>query len=133
MSFSKSILYLRCSQSNRITTPIKMASSINRDPTTLSNYDKFRTRHIAANFKIDFENKRLEGDVALDLEVIDKSEEVVLDTSFLDLKDVKLNNSTVQWKVDEISEPYGSALRVKVDNTEIGKNINLKVCSYGYF
>ena len=97
-----------------------------RDPNTLSNYDKFRTRHIAANFKINFEKKRLEGNVVLNLEVLDKAKEIVLDSSFVDLQDVTLNGSAVKWKLEERSEPFGSPLKVEVgDNVDLGKEIVL--------
>lgn len=108
-----------------------MATSKIRDPNTVSNYDKFRTRHITANFKIDFERKRLEGEVALRLEILEKAGEVVLDTSYLDLEEVTVNDSKAQWKLDARSEPYGSALRIQVvdDNIEVGKDLVINVCA----
>jgi leukotriene-A4 hydrolase len=53
----------------------------NRDPSTLSNYSAWRTRHTTASFKIDFEEKALKGSVILQLESqTDKeSNEIILD------------------------------------------------------
>lgn len=116
--------------SSRLSLFIRTMATITklRDPNTLSNYDKFRTRHIAANFKINFEKKRLEGNVVLNLEVLDRAKEVVLDSSFVDLQDVTLNGSAVKWKLEERSEPFGSPLKVEIgDNIEIGKEIVLDV------
>ena len=61
----------------------KVASSIHqpRDPNTLSNYNAWRTRHTQANFEIDFDQKRLKGNVELTLERLAKDEQkIVLDT-----------------------------------------------------
>jgi len=38
-----------------------------RDPSTLSNYNAWRTKHITANLEIDFIKKRLWGNVVLKL------------------------------------------------------------------
>ena len=106
-----------------------MATAIKlRDPNTLSNYDKFRTRHITANFKIDFEKKRLEGEVALRLEVLQKANEIVLDTSYIDLTAITVDDSKAEWNLDARSEPYGSALRIQVDkDIEVGKQLTVNV------
>ncbi|KAK2624937.1 hypothetical protein QTJ16_005306 [Diplocarpon rosae] len=88
-----------------------------RDPTTVSNYNYWKTKHTIADFAIDFKKQRLTGTVTLRLEsVTDKaSEDIVLDTSFLEISDVSLNGTrTKDWKVAERSEPYGSPFSVKV-------------------
>ena len=105
-----------------------MATTKIRDPNTLSNYDKFRTKHITANFKIDFEKKRLEGDVALRLEVLEKAREIVLDTSYIHLAAITVNDSKAEWNLDARTEPYGSALRIQVDkDIEVGKQLIVNV------
>jgi leukotriene-A4 hydrolase len=38
-----------------------------RDPSTLSNYNAWRTKHITVNLEIDFTKKRLWGNVVLKL------------------------------------------------------------------
>lgn len=52
-----------------------------RDPNTLSNYNAWRTKHTTADFRIDFDTKRLKGVVHLTLERLAKNEKkIVLDT-----------------------------------------------------
>jgi leukotriene-A4 hydrolase len=65
------------------TTTINMP----RDPNTLSNYNNWKTKHTIAELAIDFKKQRLTGTVTLQLESITEkeSEEIVLDTSFLDV------------------------------------------------
>lgn len=96
-----------------------MASSITvpRDPNTLSNYNNWKTKHTIVDFAIDFKNQRLSGTVTLQLESITEkeSEEIILDTSFLDITDIRLNGSkTKDWSVKERTEHYGSPLSVTV-------------------
>jgi len=56
-----------------------------RDPSTLSNYNVWRTKHITANLEIDFTKKRLWGNVVLKLKRLGdagstESGKVVLDS-----------------------------------------------------
>lgn len=54
-----------------------------RDPNTLSNYHNYVTRHTSVDFEIDFEKKRLAGNVELKLESLtDDGVGVVLDARF---------------------------------------------------
>ena len=87
-----------------------------RDPNTLSNYNDYRTKHTIADFAIDFKAQKLSGTVTLELESITgTSEEIILDTSFLDIKGIKVNGTkSSRWAVKDRSEPYGSPLIVKV-------------------
>ena len=89
-----------------------------RDPSTLSNYEHFKTRHTAAEFNIDFEKRVLNGSVTLDLEATNNGDErnVYLDTSYLDIQDVEIDNRKVQWTVHPRGEPFGSKLEIKLDS-----------------
>lgn len=52
-----------------------------RDPNTQSNYHEVLTTHVVANLEVDFEKKRLWGNVVLRLKsLIDDLKQVVLDT-----------------------------------------------------
>jgi leukotriene-A4 hydrolase len=52
-----------------------------RDPNTLSNYNAWRTKHTVANFDIDFDAKRLKGNVRLILDRLQDNEgKIVLDS-----------------------------------------------------
>lgn len=94
-------------------------STINmtRDPNTLSNYNNWRTKHTIADLAIDFKKQRVHGTVTLQLESItDKeSEEIILDTSFVDVQNVTVDgNHTGEWTLKERTEPFGSPLSVKI-------------------
>ncbi|KAM3511846.1 hypothetical protein MY11210_004537 [Beauveria gryllotalpidicola] len=94
--------------------PATMASQ--RDPTTLSNYGLWRTRHTAVDFHIDFERKRLRGSVALRLEsqtdAAPGSAEVVLDTRFVDVKGARVDGADAAWELKPHEEPLGAPLHV---------------------
>ncbi|TGO38354.1 hypothetical protein BHYA_0076g00050 [Botrytis hyacinthi] len=94
-------------------------STINmpRDPNTLSNYNNWRTKHTIAELAIDFTKQRVHGTVTLQLESItDKeSEEIILDTSFVDVQNVAVDgNTTGEWTLEKRIEPFGSPLSVKI-------------------
>ncbi|TVY64272.1 Leukotriene A-4 hydrolase-like protein [Lachnellula suecica] len=95
-----------------------MATSVTmpRDPNTLSNYNNWKTKHTVADLAIDFKNQKLTGTATLQLESITEkeSEEIILDTSFLDVQSISLNGSKSTWEVKDRSEPYGSPLIVQV-------------------
>ena len=86
-----------------------------RDPNTLSNYDKIRTQHITANLNIDFAKKRLNGTVVLAMWSREEQGEIVLDTSYLDIRHVKVNGKDTKWSLDA-RNIYGNALRVPVNH-----------------
>ena len=101
-----------------------------RDPNTLSNYNNFLTTHTTAYFDVDFQQKRLVGNVVLDLKSITNAEthEIVLDTSYLDIKDVKIEGASSRWNLLSRLEPYGTALSIKLDSgIEHGKSIRVDV------
>ena len=109
-----------------------MSTVINtpRDPNTLSNYNVFRTTHTTANFDILFDEKKLSGSVQLDLNSINDTgnKEVILDTSYLDVQDVKVDGSQAKWGLLSRMEPYGSALKIELSQpVAIGKTIKLDV------
>ncbi|KAF2261510.1 leukotriene A-4 hydrolase [Lojkania enalia] len=101
-----------------------------RDPNTLSNYHNFVTRHTSASFDIDFDKKLLKGYVVLTLESLSdaESEEIVLDTSFLDIFGVKVDGMDVKWAVKDRFEPYGSPLSIQLDGgVEKGKTLAVDI------
>ena len=99
-----------------------------RDPNTLSNYDEFLTKHVTANLDIDFTKERLKGNVTLDVEVLQRSDKVILDTSYLDVSDIKVNSFDVKWTLASRTEPYGSALKIHLgSDTDVGKRLSISV------
>ncbi|KJK84600.1 Leukotriene A-4 hydrolase-like protein [Metarhizium anisopliae BRIP 53293] len=88
----------------------------NRDPTTLSNYSAWRTKHTTVNFKLDFDRKLLKGAATLQLESqTDKgSNEVILDTRFINVQGVNINSAEAKWELKPHSDPFGAPLHVSV-------------------
>lgn len=109
-----------------------MTSIVNppRDPNTLSNYNNFLTTHTTVNFSIDFEKKIIGGNVALTLKSITDAaaNEILLDTSFLSVKDVTLDGKSPEWKLLPRFEPYGSALKITLEEgVQNGKSVQLEM------
>lgn len=105
-----------------------------RDPNTLSNYQDYVTVHTIANFSIDFQQKILNGDIILHVRAVEKScgHQIVLDTSYLKIQDVKVNRETSKWELLPRSEPYGSALKIDLDQRVEQKEIvELRVSGKG--
>ena len=59
-----------------------ISTMANRDPNTLSNYNEIRTTQVKINFDIDFEKKRLAGNVLLIFKGLAEkgAKQVILDT-----------------------------------------------------
>ena len=93
-----------------------------RDSNTLSNYDQYTTVHTRASLAVDFENQILNGEVILKLEAAQQSTEshIILDTSFLNVEDVKADGKPCEWELLARSEPLGSPLRINLQ-TPIAK------------
>ena len=89
-----------------------------RDPNTLSNYNKWLTAHTTANLEIQFDQQRLSGSVVLTLKSINNSatKDILLDTSHLDISDIRVNGNPAQWELLPRMEPYGSALKISLDS-----------------
>ena len=88
-----------------------------RDPNTVSNYNQWKTKHTIAELAVDFKKQRLHGRVTLQLQSITEkeSEEIVLDTSFLDVQSISIDGTeTSSWKVKPRTEPYGSPLSISI-------------------
>ncbi|KFA64967.1 hypothetical protein S40285_03866 [Stachybotrys chlorohalonatus IBT 40285] len=104
--------------------------SMARDPSTLSNYAAWRTRHTTANFKVDFDNKRLKGDVVLRLESqTDKeSKEVILDSRHVKVSSIRLNSTPLKWELRDFEEPLGAPLHISVpEGAAKGEAIDLTI------
>ena len=88
-----------------------------RDPNTLANCNDWRTTHTTADFHVLFDEQRLKGRVSLDLKSITDAEtkEVVLDSSYLDISEVKVNGQLSKWDLLPRLEPYGEALKIHLD------------------
>lgn len=107
-----------------------IATMANRDPTTLSNYSAWRTKHTTVNFKLDFDQKFLKGTATLQLESqTDKeSKEVILDTRFINVQGVNVNSAESKWELKPHSDPFGAPLHVSVpEGAAKGEIINVAI------
>lgn len=88
-----------------------------RDPNTQSNYSSFLTTHAIANLDIDFGKKSLSGNFILHLKCLNNADrpDILLDTSYLDVGGVLFNGKPAKWELESRVEPYGSALRIKLE------------------
>lgn len=93
----------------------KTPTGADRDLSTLSNYLDIRTTHIDLVWSIDWDKKVFGGHATLDLEASKDVREVVLDTSYLDVKGVEVDGAKAEWKLDDRIDVMGQALRVKLD------------------
>ncbi|KAK2616666.1 Leucyl aminopeptidase yscIV [Conoideocrella luteorostrata] len=101
-----------------------------RDPSTLSNYSAWRTRHTDLNFRIDFQNRILRGHVTLDLEALTDGHvsEVVLDSHTLDISSITVNSTPTTWRHGVKSDALGTPVHVLVpDNIPRGQIVKLQM------
>ena len=101
-----------------------------RDPNTLSNYGHFLTTHTVVRLAINFDDRKVSGDVVLKLKSITdaESKEIVLDTSYLAVEDVTVEGRDSTWGLSSRSEPYGSALTINLEEgVDNGASLNVKI------
>ena len=101
-----------------------------RDPNTLSNYGHFLTTHTVVRLAISFDDRKVSGDVVLELKSITDaaSKEIVLDTSYLAVEDVTVEGRDSTWRLSSRSEPYGSALTINLaEGVDNGASLNVKI------
>ncbi|MCJ1360523.1 MAG: hypothetical protein MMC33_010531 [Icmadophila ericetorum] len=107
-----------------------MLKKMPRDPNTLSNYHELVTSRITANFTIDFQKKQLTGNVILALKSTRKgtNQKIVLDSSFLDIKNVRASDQGSKYSLHPRSEPYGSALEIELEKgVEAGTTVHIDI------
>ena len=111
-----------------------MASIVNppRDPNTLSNYNNFLTTHTVANLSIDFDKRCISGNVLLRLKSTTDAatKEILLDTSYLSVKNVAVSGRAYKWELLSRFEPYGSALKIILENgVGNGESLDVDIAS----
>ncbi|KAI5462450.1 peptidase family M1-domain-containing protein [Mariannaea sp. PMI_226] len=133
LSFIKRPLSLRISQYTIISNQRRSFATINmahRDPSTLSNYTAWRTKHTTADLKVSFEEKCLHGSVTLHLQsqTDRESNEVILDSRYVDISSVSVDSKKVDWELKEYSAPLGAPLHISVPGGAAkGEIINLAI------
>lgn len=101
-----------------------------KDPNSLSNHLVYTTTHTNISLVLSFPTSSLSGEVELTLKALeDTLEDVVLDTSYLDVKEVKVDGETAKFSPAERTEPYGSALTIAIGReVKEGKDVKVRVC-----
>lgn len=102
-----------------------------RDPNTLSNHLVFRTTHTDVVLTLSFGTSSLAGEVTLTMKALeDTLEDVILDTSYLNVRAVEVDGKVAKWRLAERMEPYGSSLTVEVGGeVKQGTDVKVKVSS----
>ncbi|QKX58996.1 uncharacterized protein TRUGW13939_06125 [Talaromyces rugulosus] len=101
-----------------------------RDPNTLSNYTAWASRHVTANLEIVFDQKKLVGNVVHQLEskTDGETQEIIFDTSFLDISQIKVNGQPSKWEILPRFEPFGSALKIQLESAaKLGENLEVDI------
>lgn len=98
------------------------------DPSTLSNYTCFTVKLTTLHFDIDFEKKIVSGKVKYDLLNKSETDHVDLDTSYLDVTKVSIQNESCdnQYKLHSRKEPLGSKLHILIP-ASTPKNFQLEI------
>lgn len=88
-----------------------------RDPNTLSNYNNWRSTHITANLDILFDQKKLVGNVVHQFKSITDAEsrDIILDTSYLDIGEIKVDGKLSKWELLPALEPFGTPLKIRLE------------------
>jgi leukotriene-A4 hydrolase len=88
-----------------------------RDPNTLSNYHNWRTVQTTTKFDILFDEQKLKGSVTHKFRSLTdgESDEILLDTSHLQIHGVKVGGKSSNWEVLSKVEPYGKPLKIFLD------------------
>ncbi|PHH87130.1 hypothetical protein CDD83_9274 [Cordyceps sp. RAO-2017] len=101
-----------------------------RDPSTLSNYEAWRTKHTTVTFQLDFDQKCLKGSVSLQLEsqTERESKEVILDTRFVEVSSVNVNAKKSAWELKPHSDPLGAPLHITLpDGASKGDIVDIAI------
>ncbi|KAF9880698.1 leukotriene a4 hydrolase [Colletotrichum karsti] len=99
------------------------------DVNTLSNFKDVVTRHTKLEFTIDFDRTILVGYTAVTLEPkVGSLHEVILDTSYVVVKDAKIGDKSVQWTLRADKDQNGSPLHIQLDRVySLGESFELAI------
>ncbi|KAI5299195.1 hypothetical protein KEM56_003448 [Ascosphaera pollenicola] len=99
-----------------------------RDPSSLANYNHFRVSHTTANLSILFDSQQLAGNVVHSLLYLQPAAEIVLDSSYLNIKAVSVDGKTAHWTLAPRQEPFGSPLKITLPAAvEQGKSVEVDI------
>ena len=107
-----------------------------RDPSTASNYHVWRTSHTTTYLKIDFDAQTLHGTVQFDFKrgpETDAAElvtanEIILDSSYVDVTGVTIDDEAVPFEVKPRTGPLGAPLHISLPaNVKDSVSVRLQV------
>ncbi|KAK6463046.1 leukotriene A-4 hydrolase 1 [Scheffersomyces coipomensis] len=87
------------------------------DPCTASNYSDFKVVLTDLSLNVSFTNQKLDGKVIYYLQNLTSAEVLILDTSYLNVSSVIVNNSKVEFDLKEGKVPFGSPLHIPLTST----------------
>ncbi|SCU90989.1 LAMI_0E04324g1_1 [Lachancea mirantina] len=95
------------------------------DSSTLSNYHYFKVKKSSLNIDCSFETKAISGFVNYNISRLADVDQVWLDTSFLKISDVEIDDRKTTFEVQPRTEPLGSRLAIDLPR-EIASDFQLK-------
>uniref|UniRef100_A0A0N5ASU4 Leuk-A4-hydro_C domain-containing protein n=1 Tax=Syphacia muris TaxID=451379 RepID=A0A0N5ASU4_9BILA len=72
------------------------------DPTSSANTDKATVKKISLHWTVDFNISKVFGSAALDIEVLDNTDVLVLDSRGLEIKSVKIDGKLVKYSIEDV-------------------------------
>lgn len=95
-----------------VVRPHRPKQSPEDDYSTNSNYRNFQFKKTTLNLEVMFDEKILKGFAEFSLKALTETNEIVLDTSNLEVTKALINGSSVQFKLLKQAQPLGSPLVV---------------------
>ncbi|XP_006454850.1 hypothetical protein AGABI2DRAFT_198496 [Agaricus bisporus var. bisporus H97] len=97
------------------------------DPTTQSNYDKVATEHVEFDWRLDFENRIIQGSAVHQLTIkAENVHEAIFDTNDLTIDGVSIEGKATSFDLKPKHEVMGSALHVSLPSG-LSKGAKLRV------
>lgn len=88
------------------------------DPHSYANIDEVVVKHLSLDLAVDFESRTLDGSVLLELERLQPTNQLVLDTRDLSIHKVVVNNGRqVDFKLGDTDEIFGTPLIIPLDDS----------------
>ncbi|KAL1897347.1 Leucyl aminopeptidase yscIV [Sporothrix stenoceras] len=107
-----------------------------RDASTAANYNVWRNDHTTASLKIDFDAQVLRGHLVQDFSRQPNTDgedasEIILDTSFVDVKAVSVDGKAVPFEVKPRTGPLGEPLHIKLPaaaaSAAVGTSVRVRI------
>ncbi|ORZ22502.1 peptidase family M1-domain-containing protein [Absidia repens] len=86
-----------------------------KDPSSLANLKQVKNTHLHLDWTVSFDQKNITGHVVLDLVTLENNvDKVILDTSYLAIQRVSLNEKDLKYTISERHPCLGSALTIQL-------------------